>query len=183
MDYQFGVTAVPDLDYDGLEDVVVGSRDEYLYCINGKGDSLIFRNQFSDWLYSVNVMPSIDGNNSYEILAGTRDGVVASLSGGTDVITYIETVEEIPADFALLQNYPNPFNPSTKIEFKIPAAGLVSIKVYDLLGREVITLITDDLQPGNYTIDFDASTLASGIYFYTLNTGEFNSTKKMILLK
>ncbi len=183
MDYQFGVTAVPDLDNDGLEDVVVGSRNEYLYCINGKGDSLIFRNQFSDWLYSVNVMPSIDGNNSYEILAGTRDGVVASLSGGTDVITYIETVEEIPADFALLQNYPNPFNPSTKIEFKIPAAGLVNIKVYDLLGREVITLINDELQPGNYTIDFDASTLASGIYFYKLNTGEFNSTKKMILLK
>jgi hypothetical protein len=128
-------------------------------------------------------MHSIDGNYSYEVLAGTRDGMVASLSGGTDVITNSETVEEIPTEFALLQNYPNPFNPGTKIEFKISKAVLVNLKVYDLLGREVTTLLKEEMLPGNYTIDFDASTLASGIYFYTLNAGDFVSTKKMILLK
>jgi hypothetical protein len=183
MDFQFGVTALPDLDNDGLEDVVVGSRDGFLYCINGKGDSLIFRSQFSDWLYSVNSIPSIDGNNSYEVLAGTRDGIVASLSGGTDTVTTAGTSLEIPTEYTLYQNYPNPFNPGTKIEFKIPTAGLVSLKVYDLLGREVTTLIKEELKPGNYKIDFDASTLASGIYFYTLNAEDFVSTKKMILLK
>ena len=183
MNFQFGVAAVPDIDDDGFEDVIVGSRDEFFYCINGKGDSLIFKHQFSDWLYSVNVMPSIDGNYSYELLAGTRDGKVTCFSGGVDNITSTDLSEVIPTEFLLHQNYPNPFNPSTKIEFKIPESGLVNLKVYDILGREVITLVNEKMQPGNYTVDFDASTLASGIYFYTLNSSEFISTKKMILLK
>ncbi|NNL22207.1 MAG: choice-of-anchor D domain-containing protein [Ignavibacteriaceae bacterium] len=183
MDFQFGVTAIPDIDNDGGEDVVVGSRDQYLYCINGKGDSVIFQNQFSDWLYSVNVMASIDGNISYEILAGTRDGVVASLSGGTDTVTTVGTSQEIPTDYVLYQNYPNPFNPNTIIEFRIPLVGLVNLKIYDILGREITTLVNEEMQAGNYKIDFDASTLASGIYFYTLQAGDFVATKKMILLK
>jgi len=185
MDYQFGVASIPDIDDDGYQDVIVGSRDEFLYCINGKGDSLIFKNQFSDWLYSVNRMPSIDGNYSYEVLAGTRDGIVAVLSGGIDFVVDAGSGEatEIPVEYSLLQNYPNPFNPSTKIEFKIPASGLVTLKVYDLLGREVTTLISEELQPGNYAVNFDAVSLSSGIYFYTLTAGDFVSTKKMILLK
>ncbi len=183
MDFQFGVAAVPDIDDDGFEDVIVGARDEFFYCINGKGDSLIFSHQFSDWLYSVNVMPSIDGNYSYELLAGTRDGKVTCFSGGIDLVTSADLTEEIPTEFILHQNYPNPFNPSTKIEFQIPETGLISLKVYDILGREVTTLINEHMQPGKYIIDFDASTLASGIYFYTLSGGEFILTKKMILLK
>ena len=183
MDFQFGVAAIPDIDDDGYEDVIVGSRDKFYYCINGKGDSLIFKHQFSDWLYTVNVMPSIDGNLSYELLAGTRDGEVAVFSGGTDFVTNTELTQEFPTSYSLSQNYPNPFNPSTKIEFKIPQAGLVNLKIYDLLGREISTLLNEEMQPGNHTIDFDASTLASGIYFYTLNAGDFVSTKKMILLK
>ncbi len=185
MDYQFGVASIPDIDDDGYQDVIVGSRDQFLYCINGKGDSLIFKNQFSDWLYSVNRMPSIDGNYSYEVLAGTRDGIVAVLSGGIDLVVDAGSGEtnEIPVHYSLLQNYPNPFNPSTKIEFKIPASGLVTLKVYDLLGREVTTLINDKLEPGNYTVNFEAVNLSSGIYFYTLTAGDFVSSKKMILLK
>ena len=183
MAYQFGVAAILDIDDDGFEDVVVGCQDSLLYCISGKGDSLIFTNQFSDRVYAVNVMPSIDGNYSYEALAGTRDSKVACLSGGSDFGTHTETIKELPTDYSLSQNYPNPFNPSTKIEFRIPKAGLVSLKIYDLLGREVKTLVSEEMQAGNYTISFDASSLSSGIYFYTLNTGEFISTKKMVLLK
>jgi hypothetical protein len=138
---------------------------------------------FGDRVTTVNVMPSIDGNYSFELLAGTDDGKVVCLSGGDDAITNSETIEEIPTDFSLLQNYPNPFNPSTKIEFKIPTAGLVILKVYDILGREVKTLLNEEMQPGNYTIDFDASALSSGLYFYSLQTGEFSITKKMILLR
>jgi hypothetical protein len=125
----------------------------------------------------------VDGNYSYEALAGTRDSKVACLSGGSDFGTNTEITNEVPTDYSLSQNYPNPFNPSTKIEFKIPQAGFVNLKIYDLLGREVKTLLNEEMQAGNYTIDFNASTLSSGIYFYTLNAGEFISTKKMILLK
>jgi len=94
-----------------------------------------------------------------------------------------DNLQNIPTKYALEQNYPNPFNPSTKIEFQIPASGLVHLKVYDILGREVATLLNEELQPGNYKIDFDASDFASGIYFYTMNAGSFVSTKKMILVK
>jgi hypothetical protein len=183
MDFQFGVTSIPDIDDDGVEDVIVGSRDTYVYCISGKGDSLIFNKQFSDWLYTVNVIPSIDGNNSYDILAGTRDGNVACFSGGTDFVTNTENPIEIPENYYLSQNFPNPFNPTTNIGFKITTAGLVSLKVYDILGREVTVLVNEYKQPGVFKVDFNASSLASGIYFYTLTAADFVSTKKMVLLK
>ena len=84
MDYQFGVAAVPDINNDGLQDVLAAARYGNFYCISGKGDSLFFMHSFpGDWMYTVNSMPSIDGNFSYELLAGTRDGKVVSFSGGT----------------------------------------------------------------------------------------------------
>ncbi|MBT8387195.1 MAG: T9SS type A sorting domain-containing protein [Ignavibacteria bacterium] len=88
-----------------------------------------------------------------------------------------------PQDFALEQNYPNPFNPSTTIRYSIRESTLVSIKVYDVLGTEVVTLVNEVKPAGKYTISFDASTIASGIYFYKLKAGSFVETRKMILLK
>ena len=85
--------------------------------------------------------------------------------------------------YSLEQNYPNPFNPSTEIEFKVPQAGLVSLKVFDLLGKEIVTLINEHKSVGAYKVNFDASRLPSGVYFYTLQAGNFVSTKKMVLLK
>jgi hypothetical protein len=128
-------------------------------------------------------MPSIDGNYSYELLAGTREGKVTCFSGGVDNITSTDLSEVIPTEFLLHQNYPNPFNPSTKIEFKIPEAGLVNLKVYDILGSEVSTLVNEVKLVGSYEVEFDASTLASGIYFYRIQSGNFIETKKMVLLK
>lgn len=90
---------------------------------------------------------------------------------------------EIPSSYILQQNYPNPFNPSTKINFAIPKEGLVSLKIYDMLGREVTTLFNDNLKAGTYTIDFNAGLLTSGIYFYKLQSGTFTDVRKMILLK
>jgi len=90
---------------------------------------------------------------------------------------------EIPGQFSLSQNYPNPFNPATKIDFAIPVNGFVSIKVYDLLGREAAAIVNKDMKAGNYTVDFDASKLASGVYFYKLVSGGFVTTKKMVLVK
>jgi hypothetical protein len=102
----------------------------------------------------------------------------------------------IPEGYSLMQNYPNPFNPETKIEFRISDLGFVSLKVYDILGNEIATLVNEDKPAGKYEVTFDASGLTSGIYFYTLRTGNtsigsldgqagqvFSETKKMILLR
>jgi hypothetical protein len=89
----------------------------------------------------------------------------------------------IPEKFELRQNYPNPFNPSTKITFSIPGADNVKLTVFDLLGREVSTLVSEQLRPGNYEIDWDGSRYSSGVYYYKLSDGDFVETRKMILLK
>jgi len=95
---------------------------------------------------------------------------------------------EIPIAFALYQNYPNPFNPSTRIKFEIPDqvrndSRLVTLKVFDVLGNEIATLVNEEKQPGTYEVEFDESELPSGIYFYQLHAGSFVETKKMILIK
>lgn len=90
---------------------------------------------------------------------------------------------EIPDNFKLSQNYPNPFNPVTNLEFGILKLGFVSLKIYDMTGKEVTTLVNGNLHPGIYKYNFDASGLSSGIYFYTLKAGDFIETKKMNLVK
>jgi len=89
----------------------------------------------------------------------------------------------IPQEFALMQNYPNPFNPSTTIEYQITEYGLVSIKIFDVLGKEVRTLVNEEKSPGIYKVSFDASNLASGIYLYQLQTSGYISSKKMLLVR
>jgi len=90
---------------------------------------------------------------------------------------------EIPLKYSLAQNYPNPFNPVTKINFAIPKQGLVTLKVYDVLGREVRTLINEVKSVGTYAIDFDGSELSSGVYFYRLTSADFTDIKRMLLIK
>ena len=89
----------------------------------------------------------------------------------------------IPEGFILLQNYPNPFNPKTNIGFRIAEPGFVNLKVFDILGSEVATLVNDELTEGIYEINFNAGELSSGVYFYTLSASDFISSKKMILLR
>jgi hypothetical protein len=88
-----------------------------------------------------------------------------------------------PQSFELTQNYPNPFNPSTNISFTIPASGDATLKVYNLLGQEVATLVNERMNAGSHTVNFDASRLASGIYIYRLTSGGFTQTRKMTLIK
>ena len=90
---------------------------------------------------------------------------------------------QIIRSYTLLQNYPNPFNPTTNIEFRIADVGFVTLKVYDVLGRRVATLVNRVEQPGNYEVQFNGSRLASGVYFYRLVAGKHVITKKMLLLK
>lgn len=89
----------------------------------------------------------------------------------------------IPNVYSLSQNYPNPFNPITKISYAIPKSGLVTMKIYDVLGRELLTLVNQELQAGYYMVDFDGTNFSSGVYYYRLESGTFTDTKKLMLIK
>ncbi|MEG8946385.1 alpha-amylase family glycosyl hydrolase [Rosettibacter firmus] len=109
---------------------------------------------------------------------------IPSPVNGKDLITSIDNNStNINKDFSLSQNYPNPFNPTTFINYQIPSTSNVILKVYDILGREVTTLVNEVQQAGRYEIKFNASDLPSGVYFYRIQAGNFSDTKKMILLK
>lgn len=129
------------------------------------------------------------GNPFYNCSAELKGCVINNiLYGDTSTIIGIHTIStKVPESFSLSQNYPNPFNPSTKIVFSIPSVEttrwVVSLKVYDMLGREVTTLVNQQLSPGTYEVNWDASNYPSGLYFYTLSAGEYSETKKMILIK
>jgi hypothetical protein len=97
--------------------------------------------------------------------------------------TAIGDETELPNSFSLEQNYPNPFNPSTRISYTIAQSGLVTLKVYDVLGKEVASLVDEMKEAGSYTADFNASNLANGAYFYKLQAGNFSQVKSMMLLK
>ncbi|MDP2366422.1 MAG: T9SS type A sorting domain-containing protein [Ignavibacteria bacterium] len=129
-------------------------------------------------------------NNGFVYAAGdgggpnnNRDYIALKLSKTTGVEETNLTVN----NFSLSQNYPNPFNPSTKISWQSPVSGHQSLKVYDVLGDEVATLLNEEKAAGTYEVTFNAAAatggLASGIYFYRLTAGNFIETKKMILLK
>jgi hypothetical protein len=93
------------------------------------------------------------------------------------------TVNLAPKEFTLSQNYPNPFNPSTRIDFTTSARGQVTLKVFNILGKEVATLANGEMEAGFYQVTFDASKLSSGVYFYRLATGKFTETRRLMFLK
>lgn len=97
--------------------------------------------------------------------------------------TGIKDRSNFPQEFKLYQNYPNPFNPTTKLSFVIGSSSFVSLKVYDLVGREIAILVNQEKPAGKYEIDFDGSALSSGIYYYQLKAGNFTQTKKLVLIK
>lgn len=103
-------------------------------------------------------------------------------SGDFEYSNIVE-IEIVPSEFSLAQNYPNPFNPSTNISYQLPAYGFVSLKVYDVLGNEVATLVNEEQKAGVYSINFNAQTFSSGVYYYQLKSGNNIQTKKMILTK
>ena len=118
------------------------------------------------------------------------NGTIIHTTNGGNPIGIKPISESIPNSFSLSQNYPNPFNPTTKIKFSIPSIqsplyerGFVTLKIYDLLGREVATLVNEKLQPGIYEVEWNGSNNASGVYFYSLKTDNFSQTKKLVLLK
>jgi photosystem II stability/assembly factor-like uncharacterized protein len=177
----------------------LGIYEEGIFFSSDEGDTWNIINNDLDDLRIQTLAVDIDDN--LYIGTGTNDlptpetpNAGLFFGGTTTSINQIKI--NFPDKFLLLQNYPNPFNPVTKIKFTIPASdilppltkgrageGLVSLRVYDILGREAATLINENITPGKHEIEFDGSNLASGIYYYTLSAGSYRETKKMLLLK
>ncbi len=138
--------------------------------INGKGTTTEIRN------YLFVDKDIIDGKYFYRLKQIDFDG-----SYKYSKVIEVNIIQ--PTEFVLNQNYPNPFNPTTIINYSIPKASFISIKVYDVLGREIETLVNDEKPSGNYKIEFNGSKLTSGIYFYRMQAGDFVETKKLTVLK
>ena len=123
--------------------------------------------------------------NIYVVTATDQSGLIAGEA--IVIVTLITSVDEnlnsTPTAFSLFQNYPNPFNPTTTIRYEIPDQGIVTLKIYDVLGREVSTLVNQTKNPGNYEIKFNGTSLSSGVYLYVLKVDKFVSVKRMLLIK
>lgn len=128
------------------------------------------------------LLNTVNGRKSVCAFAG-NSGINAYFDGEHFVTGIHNMSNEIPEQYNLEQNYPNPFNPVTNIKFSIPKQGYVSLKVFDITGKEISNLISGILNQGSYVFDFKASELPSGVYFYRLNAGSFTDVKKMILVK
>jgi len=139
----------------------------------------------SNWTYvglnsaGVNFLNSI-GDTTYAVTF--IDGIYAFTTSTTPT-SVSEAPLRIPATFELLQNYPNPFNPSTTIEFDLPSAAHVRLRVFDLLGREVASLVNEELSAGRHQAQWNASKMSSGVYFYQMEAGPFVAVRKLVLLK
>jgi len=143
---------------------------ESLGFINGKGTTTE-TNEYSFVDIKVDA-----GNYTYRLMQKDYDGTFA----------YSQEVEveiSLPLEYSLEQNYPNPFNPTTTISYSIPSDNFVTIRLYDVLGNEVITLVNEQKQAGKYEMLFNASNIASGVYYYQINSGTFTQTRKLMLLK
>ena len=127
-----------------------------------------------------------DGLYDWSIRAVDAAYVGSVISTGTFQVgapTSVEADKNLPTKFSLEQNYPNPFNPTTTIKYSIPKEGIVTLKIYNIIGEEVTTLVNENKQVGNYNVSYSATNLSSGIYLYKLSAGSFVETRKMILLK
>ncbi len=170
------------IEVDG-NNIYAGTFGNGVFVSNDFGNNWIQRNEGlgNVTVYSLCII------NNY-LFAGTINSILRRPLSDLTGITTISN--EIPNQFSLSQNYPNPFNPGTVISFSIgllsgqlSVNNLVSLKVYDLLGREVQTLINEQLHPGTYEVDWDGSGFSSGVYYYRLEAGNYFETKKMLLVK
>ena len=175
------------LSHDGNTAIVGGHRDN-----SSIGGAWIFRRNGGVWSQEGSKLVGTGGNMQFEgtSVSLSSDGTTAIVGaqGTAWVFTSTQTVvgdpaAEMPRQFDLEQNYPNPFNPATTIQFSIVNRQLTIVKVFDVLGREAATLVNDVKEPGTYTVQFDGADLASGVYFYRLQAGDFTQTKRLVLLK
>jgi hypothetical protein len=169
------------------------SAEIYISYSNNGGDSwadvLVSDHRFKPKPISYNFMGDYigisSGNNKvWPIWMDDRSGVMQAITTSISVPIGVKPISETaPKQFELSQNYPNPFNSETDIKFEIPARSFIKLVVYDILGNEVSTLVNEQLNSGSYKVKFDGGYLSSGVYFYRLTSGNFEATKKMLLVK
>jgi photosystem II stability/assembly factor-like uncharacterized protein len=144
-------------------------------------------NEGTSWTLAYTGTGTLYDINLYTPAGGCPTGWAASSTGGIyrmNIVTGINNnTTGIPTEYKLSQNYPNPFNPTTKISFALPKSGLVTLKIYDVLGKEVATLVNENRNAGSYIVDFNGASLSSGVYFYKLETSGFTDVKRMMLVK
>jgi hypothetical protein len=173
----------------------VGLTTDKGYIIAGGGFLLIKTDEQGDTLWTKSIEEYNDGKSAQQTKDGGYivTGNTYSMERGYDIFLIkvapelsnieIDNQVHIASTFTLKQNYPNPFNPSTTIEFTLPKSEYVELRVYNILGKEVSTLVSNKLNQGNHTYQFDGKNLASGIYYYQLTAGDYREVKKMILLR
>ncbi len=138
-----------------------------------------WNSQVSGTLVRLRTIQILNMNNLW--IAGDSGVILHTTTGG---LTFTkEYTKEIPLTFILKQNYPNPFNPVTKIEFDVSRTEFIVLRIFDVQGKEISTLVNEKLNPGKYSVDWNASAFPSGVYFYRLFTNSFSETKKMLLVK
>jgi hypothetical protein len=152
--------------------------------VNGvRVDTLTFDGPKMLWLEKTITVNLVQGENTVQMQMWWGWMYLDYLAVPTSILTSITNARIVPVTFSLFQNYPNPFNPTTKIKFSLTSPEMVKLTVYNVLGQKVETLIDQRLVSGEYTVDFDGSKLASGVYFYRLQAGKFDETREMVLLK
>ncbi len=183
-----GGNAVPtlaDMDNDGDMDLICGNLFGELkyfeYTVNGWEEN---NSEYSEISVNQNAAPALadlDNDGDIDLILGDYEGTFSFYRNLN--ATNIDEEEIIPTEFSLFQNYPNPFNPTTSIEFKVPSSEYVSLKIYDVIGNEIASLVNEEKEAGNYKVTFDASNISTGVYFYKLTAGNFSQTRKMLFLK
>lgn len=157
------------------------NHNNNIYCTTNSGISWNRVFNYSQGGFIYNMTTSRSGQYPRSIYACTSTGKI--VSGNTNTIGIRLLSTELPDKFELSQNYPNPFNPTTKINFSIRNSGFVSLKVYDINGKEAAQLVNEKMSTGKYSVDFNSTGLPSGTYYYRIESQGFTETKKMILIK
>ena len=155
---------------------VIGSSGTILRTTNGGTTWVLQSSGTTETLNGVSFTDSDNGT-----VVGNGGTILRTTTGG--VVSVDEKDNEIPTEYLLSQNYPNPFNPNTTINYAVKERGFVQLKVYDVLGNEVATLVNEEKQLGNYSVSFSKNNLPSGVYVYSLLVNNFVQNRKMILLK
>lgn len=178
-----------DVSGDSIGEVLVSTQAPgKVFVLDGADGDILFEYSFGATLTyradRVAPVRSVDGNASNEFAGVCRDGRIKFFSGGPNgVIGITQNGNTIPKLFNLYQNYPNPFNPVTQIKFDVPQVSIVKLTIYDILGREVEVLVNKELKAGTYNADWNASSFASGVYFYEIKAGDYREVKKMMVVK